>query len=61
LDATKKLAKEFLRLKNVSPNDIASVLELPAFQVGLADTAGLWDSSDTAGLWDSSRWCAVKE
>jgi hypothetical protein len=40
-DDTKQLAKEFFRLKDVAPNDIDSVLNLPAFQVGLADTAGL--------------------
>lgn len=40
-DDTKQLAKEFFRLKDVSPNDIDRVLNLPAFQVGLADTAGL--------------------
>jgi hypothetical protein len=40
-DDTKKLAKEYFRLQNVATKNIASVLELPAFQVGLADTAGL--------------------
>eukprot|EP00978_Attheya_sp_CCMP212_P000646 scaffold1274_cov60-Attheya_sp.AAC.6 len=31
LDNMKKLAKEFLRLRNVAPNDIVNVLKLPAF------------------------------
>jgi hypothetical protein len=41
LDDTNFFAKEFLRLQNGTTNDIASVLELQAFQVGLANTAGL--------------------
>jgi hypothetical protein len=40
-DDTKLLAKEFVRLQNVETSKIASVLELQAFQFGLADTAGL--------------------
>ena len=38
---TDKLAREFFRIQKVSQAEIDTQLELPAFQVGLADTAGL--------------------